>query len=58
MIHQKRYFVKCLHARSAVGGFFCDCCAPRDRIGRKKQVRAVRRKLKQDIYKIETKDNE
>lgn len=56
MIHEKRFFVKCLHGRSAVGGFFCHCCAPRDRDGRKKEVRAVRRVLKQELAKTETKD--
>lgn len=58
MIHEKRHFVKCLHARSAVGGFFCLCCAPSDRIGRKKEVRAVRRRMKQDVARMATKDEE
>lgn len=56
MIHEKRHFVKCLHARSVVGGFFCHCCAPRDRLGRKKEVRAVRRTLNQEVAKLDTKD--
>lgn len=56
MIHAKRHFVKCLHARSAIGGFFCYCCAPRDRTGRKKEIRAVRRTMKQEVAKLDTKD--
>lgn len=51
MIQEKNYFIKCVHHRAAVGGFFCPCCAPRGGKARREFLRAAKRAFNQQMKK-------
>lgn len=53
MIRNKKFFVKHLSADYGVGGWFCECCAPRNRDSRKRAVRRIKKKVNRILDRIE-----
>lgn len=50
MIHEKKHFIKCLHARVGGGGFYCGCCIPEGKV-RVVWYRMVKRSERQKMKK-------